>query len=188
MSHSQFRCIILILRHAWLSLWDKHMATGRINQITIVKRPSRGKPQECAGVSFINIISSWRQRRHSGLVAPRLGAFMNRNQLGVHSQSTNGRPKCSFPVDSFEANLPPPGRYARGRSRICTQVDSHTLFTHNDTIIFCSLNEGLTYSLCAQHAETVCHKKDSCVGGISQTISTRSFTFLFTATDSAYAD
>ena len=24
----------LVLRHAWLNLWDKHMATGRINQIT----------------------------------------------------------------------------------------------------------------------------------------------------------
>ena len=27
-------CIyILILRHAWLNLWDKHMTTGRINQV-----------------------------------------------------------------------------------------------------------------------------------------------------------
>ena len=34
MSHSQSRCILLILTHAWLSLWDKHMTTGRINQIT----------------------------------------------------------------------------------------------------------------------------------------------------------
>ena len=25
----------LILRHAWLNLWDKHMTTGRINQITV---------------------------------------------------------------------------------------------------------------------------------------------------------
>ena len=24
----------LILRHAWLNLWDKHMTTGRINQVT----------------------------------------------------------------------------------------------------------------------------------------------------------
>ena len=34
MSHSQFRRIILILTHAWLNLLDKHMTTGRINQIT----------------------------------------------------------------------------------------------------------------------------------------------------------
>ena len=35
MSHSQFHSISLfILRHAWLNLWDKHMTTGRINQVT----------------------------------------------------------------------------------------------------------------------------------------------------------
>ena len=38
MSHSQFHCIkSFILRHAWLNLWDKHMTTGRINQVTIVR-------------------------------------------------------------------------------------------------------------------------------------------------------
>lgn len=36
MSHSQFHSIeLFILRHAWLNLWDKHMTTGRINQVTI---------------------------------------------------------------------------------------------------------------------------------------------------------
>ena len=28
----------LVLRHAWLNLWDKHMTTGRINQITEERR------------------------------------------------------------------------------------------------------------------------------------------------------
>ena len=56
------------------------------------------------------LVSSLRQLGHSGPVASRIGAFVTRNRLGVHSQSTNGRPKCSFPVNSFEANLPPPGR------------------------------------------------------------------------------
>ena len=38
MSHPQFHCISsLILRHAWLNLWNKHITTGRINQITIVR-------------------------------------------------------------------------------------------------------------------------------------------------------
>ena len=37
MSHSQFHSIeLFILRHAWLNLWDKHMTTGRINQVTIL--------------------------------------------------------------------------------------------------------------------------------------------------------
>ena len=35
MSHPQSHCMIsFILRHAWLNLWDKHMTTGRINQVT----------------------------------------------------------------------------------------------------------------------------------------------------------
>lgn len=35
MSHLQFHYISsLILRHAWLNLWNKHITTGRINQIT----------------------------------------------------------------------------------------------------------------------------------------------------------
>jgi hypothetical protein len=35
MSHSQFHSIdLFILRHAWLNLWDKHMTTGRINQVS----------------------------------------------------------------------------------------------------------------------------------------------------------
>ena len=28
---------MLILRHAWLNLWDKHMTTGRINQVSRAK-------------------------------------------------------------------------------------------------------------------------------------------------------
>ena len=35
MSHSQFHSTdLFILRHAWLNLWDKHMTTGRINQVS----------------------------------------------------------------------------------------------------------------------------------------------------------
>jgi hypothetical protein len=38
MSCTQFHCIkMFILRHAWLNLWDKHMTTGRINQVTSIK-------------------------------------------------------------------------------------------------------------------------------------------------------
>ena len=33
MSHSQICYEKLNLRHAWLNLWDKHMTTGRINQV-----------------------------------------------------------------------------------------------------------------------------------------------------------
>jgi len=37
MSHPQFHCLkLFILRLAWLNLWDKHMTTGRINQVIIL--------------------------------------------------------------------------------------------------------------------------------------------------------
>ena len=46
MSHSQFHSIkVFTLRHAWLNLWDKHMTTGRINQITILHRHTTPKVQ-----------------------------------------------------------------------------------------------------------------------------------------------
>jgi hypothetical protein len=35
MSHAQIPANAVILRHAWLSPWNKHMTTGRINQISI---------------------------------------------------------------------------------------------------------------------------------------------------------
>ena len=42
MSHSQFHYIkSFILRHAWLNLLDKHMTTGRINQVTIIKKKAQ---------------------------------------------------------------------------------------------------------------------------------------------------
>lgn len=117
------------------------------------------------------------------MTAQGIGAFVTCNQLGVHSQSVNGKPKNSLQVKSFVANLPRLRTYARSRSRICALIDIHTLVTHNDTIIFCSLIEGLTYSLRAQHAETVCHKKDCCVGSKSIINFNRNFTYLFITTD-----
>ena len=37
MSHPQFYCKIFTLRHAWLNLRDKHMTTGRINQVIAIQ-------------------------------------------------------------------------------------------------------------------------------------------------------
>ena len=39
MSYSRLYHIRLMLRHAWLNLWDKHMTTGRINQISVDEHP-----------------------------------------------------------------------------------------------------------------------------------------------------
>ena len=44
MSHSQFHSTkLFILGHAWLNLWDKHMTTGRINQVTTFLWPPIGE-------------------------------------------------------------------------------------------------------------------------------------------------
>ena len=112
-----------------------------------------------------------------------IGAFVICNQLGVHSQSVDEKLKYSLRVEPFEVNLLSAKAYAMDKSRIYTQVDIHTLITHNDTIIFCSLIEGLTYSLCAQHGETVCHKKDFCVRSCRGNKFNRNFTYLFITTD-----
>ena len=41
MSHSQICYEELSLKHAWLNLWDKHMTTGRINQVlTLMSIPA----------------------------------------------------------------------------------------------------------------------------------------------------
>ena len=46
MSHSQFHSTnLFILRHAWLNLWDKHMTTGRINQVTTIRNAPGRAPQ-----------------------------------------------------------------------------------------------------------------------------------------------
>ena len=54
MSHSQFHSTnLFILRHAWLNLWDKHMTTGRINQVTTI-RMHRMQHQVLAQNAFLN--------------------------------------------------------------------------------------------------------------------------------------
>ena len=43
----------LILRHAWLNLWDKHMTTGRINQVSnaVPSRETRRAEAQSASIS-----------------------------------------------------------------------------------------------------------------------------------------
>ena len=91
MSHSQFRCIILILRHAWLNLADKRMTTGRINQITILKQnsstaPSKGLPREELSqvVRFAKncMILKATTNSKASVSSSRPCAFMTCNQLG----------------------------------------------------------------------------------------------------------
>ena len=156
MSHSQFHCIPFILRHAWLNLWDKHMTTGRINQITILKRPQSNRQV----VRFAKVWEISQRQRATLARAGRLRtcAFVTCNQLGRGSESAPPE-KRSFRAKACSANL---RRVARSSpaAGFAVFIDLHTLVTHNHTIICGSLTEGLTCSPCARHAQASCHKKD----------------------------
>ena len=85
-------------------------------------------------------------------------AFVTCNQLGLGSESAP-REKRSLRAETCSANLL---RVARGApaAGFAALIDLQTLVTHNHTIICGSLQEGLTCSPCARHAQAYCHKKD----------------------------
>ena len=101
MSHSRIYHIRLILRHAWLNLWDKHMTTGRINQVSIRNSPigiwtSRfslpslhPKADFSVSLDYLQVIIS----RTS--LSPQLSFFLAamRNPFGYHQ----GKPRCWAP-------------------------------------------------------------------------------------------
>ena len=179
MSHSQFHCIPFILRHAWLNLWDKHMTTGRINQITILSRPRGGR-------QVVRFAKVWEiaEAAHDTCVRRPPPDLCFRDLQPTRpgpSKARHPQGKRSLRVEACCANLL---RVARGtpEAGFAALIDFQTLVTHNHTIICGSLNEGLTYSPCARHAQANCHKKDCvCREVLAETITTRSFRFLFTA-------
>ncbi len=82
MSHSQFHSTnLFILRHAWLNLWDKHMTTGRINQVTTIRmhmvqhQVLMHKALSSMGVHYKA------QKRLSGLVQSQLEATFLFNRM-----------------------------------------------------------------------------------------------------------
>ncbi len=62
---------LLILRLAWLSLWDKHMTTGRINQVSIAKpkgpiaRTTRAAVRSPEGPRVVRPDDQWRLNKLS---------------------------------------------------------------------------------------------------------------------------
>ena len=61
MSHSQFHSTkLFILRHAWLNLWDKHMTTGRINQVTTIRFAPILMAQTPLSQMGVHYQTSWR--------------------------------------------------------------------------------------------------------------------------------
>jgi hypothetical protein len=61
MSHSQFHSTnLFILRHAWLNLWDKHMTTGRINQVTTFQiHQILGSESHLSWQEFVSLIQNF---------------------------------------------------------------------------------------------------------------------------------
>ena len=53
---------LLILRHAWLNLWDKHMTTGRINQVTIFIPRVREDLEETPKIGAEQFMEGWNTR------------------------------------------------------------------------------------------------------------------------------
>ena len=79
MSHSQFHSTkLFILGHAWLNLWDKHMTTGRINQVTTFLWPPIGGEEFILWFKYVNpSLRDWScstTNRHSTL-SPGLTSF-----------------------------------------------------------------------------------------------------------------
>ena len=114
MSHSQLHSTnLFILRHAWLNLWDKHMTTGRINQVTIQPHGTWVPPPIERGPHDMHV---WSRSKMS----PSLGPASVTRHLQKHPQhhawSTPAeqhfplkhRPRSTlFPIlTSFKSNLP----------------------------------------------------------------------------------
>ena len=89
MSHSQFHSTnLFILRHAWLNLWDKHMTTGRINQVTtfqlrrtlrsLAKRPHTHSRSCFRGREFVNL--SWLDLTVTNTSIPRWSVLASKGQ------------------------------------------------------------------------------------------------------------
>jgi hypothetical protein len=96
MSHSQFHSMnLFILRHAWLNLWDKHMTTGRINQVTI--RDARGRlqratilmrPAKARRLQPANLFSKPRSTKNSWSLQTRLDEMTEVNISMKHLTSS----------------------------------------------------------------------------------------------------
>ena len=95
MSHSQFHSTnLFILRHAWLNLWDKHMTTGRINQVTTfqVQRQAGWTLQRPILLQLGKFAFSWAGVHWRWSIG--LCCFVTFS--GVHSKSSH-KPKLPYP-------------------------------------------------------------------------------------------
>ena len=161
MSHSQFHCKTLTLRHAWLSLWDKHMTTGRINQITYAVT----SPEESYFLASIRIAT---RRMTTGF------SFPTRPQLDHTDHRPSGTSRALSGRCSPHA----------GRDRTCQSTHSQASAQLKDFqhYAFFSIQQplspiaGLQVRKSAHRTSATCHKN---FGGCSLSgDSQKSFKFL----------
>ena len=57
MSNSQFPSFRLYYRLAWLKLWDKHMTTGRINQVSDTSNEGRLTREHPYGALYPHVLT-----------------------------------------------------------------------------------------------------------------------------------
>ena len=103
MSHSQFHSIrVLILRHAWLNLLDKHMTTGRINQVTTLRTtgpagrqtPTFGDPTQQRPVDLQNEIGVFPRKPYELRTRASRPPNTPTPRTGVYSASAIHREHC----------------------------------------------------------------------------------------------
>ena len=113
MSHLQFHSTnVFILRHAWLNLWDKHMTTGRINQVTVVTfKPNSDiaslcRPEWTEAPSNNKQHNRWFQLKDTTIVRANNSKENAHSTLRVlrHVRTDQSDQNCSCPHE--EDNLP----------------------------------------------------------------------------------
>ena len=119
MSRSQFYSIkLFILRHAWLNLWDKHMTTGRINQVTLLSttknllRPWGTKQTPCCSTHMqpkLRGVNCWlksivRSHRNASWLLNSFNLSPARSTQKLTAQLSNGAQQASFRTTTLDAS------------------------------------------------------------------------------------
>ena len=136
MSHSQFHCITFILRHAWLSLWDKHMTTGRINQITIFKQCHSAAEAKRGQSKVVRLAKDCKfLAATTGSVSTCVAEGLVLSWLATNwspaPKAHMSKLKCSSRDEFLSANLLPPGLSSRVEAGFAHDWLSDTIHTQS---------------------------------------------------------
>ena len=119
MSHSQICYEELSLKHAWLNLWDKHMTTGRINQVFTWRFTPTG------------------QEKHLGVeqpMSPEVTLCSLEYSLPRAWKSTLGSRTTNFAIRKLSAHLNTPSRGpGKALSGVEQQMSPKVLFRMRHT-------------------------------------------------------